>query len=435
MKKFVGMMFLLLVVFLAGCNKEPTPQERFSEYIGLWNQQKFEKMYDYLTVDAKKNISKEDFTSRYQKIYEDLQITDLKIDFKQPKEDKQAEEEQASYSFNAKMDSIAGAIGFTQEAQLLKEKRDKKENWYVDWNTEFIFPKMEEGDTIGLSTITPQRGEIVDRNGTGLAINGQVYEVGVVAGQMNEQVMEPLSALLKMSPEQINKALGAGWVKPELFVPLKKVSMLDEERIAQLITLDPVQTKKVGARIYPYEQAAAQLIGYVGAISADELEVRKDKGYTAQDVIGKRGLEQVYDEQLKGKSGVKITIKKKDGAVDLLAEKPVEDGQTIKLTVDADLQAGIFAELTGEAGTAAALNPITGETLALVSSPSFDPNQATLGMSADEWKALQDDPKQPLATRFKQSYAPGSVMKPITASVGLTSGAITPELSLEILGP
>jgi cell division protein FtsI/penicillin-binding protein 2 len=435
MKRLVCIMILLFVVVLAGCNKEPTPEERFAEYIALWNQQKFDKMYDYLSKDTKQKISKEDFTSRYQKIYEDLQITDLKIDFKKPKEDKQAEEEQATYSFNAKMDSIAGAIKFTHKADLQKEEREKKPNWYVDWDTEMIFPKMKEGDTIGLSTIAPQRGEIVDRNGTGLAMNGQVYEVGVVAGKMNEQVMEPLSALLKMSPEQINKALGAAWVKPELFVPLKKVSMLDEERIAQLIALEPVQTKKVGARIYPYQQSAAHLIGYVGAITADELEKQKGKGYTSQDVIGKRGLEQVYDVQLKGTSGVKITIKKKAGAEEVLAEKSVMDGQNVKLTIDADLQEGIFNELAGEAGTAAALNPLTGETLALVSSPSFDPNQATLGMSAEEWKVLQDDPLKPLATRFKQGYAPGSVMKPITASVGMTSGAITPELSLEILGP
>ncbi|MCM2535755.1 penicillin-binding transpeptidase domain-containing protein [Neobacillus pocheonensis] len=81
------------------------------------------------------------------------------------------------------------------------------------------------------------------------------------------------------------------------------------------------------------------------------------------------------------------------------------------------------------------MNPITGETLALVSSPSFDPNQATLGYSADDWKALQDNPQQPLTTRFKQAYAPGSVMKPITASIGLESKAISPEQSLAIIGP
>ena len=237
-----------------------------------------------------------------------------------------------------------------------------------------------------------------------------------------------------MSPEQIKKALSASWVKPELFVPLARVAIQDEERIAQLIALEPVQTRKVEARIYPYEKAAAHLIGYVGAITADELTKLKDKGYSSNDMIGKRGLEQVYDEQLKGKPGVKITIKKKSGEAELLAEKPVEDGKTIKLTIDADVQAAIFDELGKEAGTGAAINPVTGETLALVSSPSFDPNQAMLGFSAAEWKALQDNKKQPLSTRFRMTYAPGSVMKPITAAVALSSGAITPDVAVPIQG-
>ncbi|MFJ5718154.1 penicillin-binding transpeptidase domain-containing protein [Neobacillus sp. NPDC093127] len=452
MRKFAGLLVfgLLLVFVFAGCSKEPTPEDRFAEYIALWKQQKFAKMYDYLSNDAKEKITKEEFTSRYQKIYEDLQITDLKIDFKRPKKDKKEDQEQARYSFNAKMNSIAGTIQFTQKAQLQKEERDNKKNWYVDWNTEYIFPKLQEGDTIGLSTITPKRGEILDRNGSGLAANGQVYEVGVVAGKLAASEIDPLASLLKMTPEQINKALSASWVKPGLFVPLKKVSMEDKDRVAQLIALGPVQTRKVDARIYPYKEAAAQLVGYVGAITADELAKRKDKGYTSQDVIGKRGLEQVLDEELKGESGVKIIIKKKGNFDDVvLAEKPVVDGKDVKLTIDADLQEVIYAELSAEiggadaansaggapAGTAAAMNPVNGETLALVSSPSFDPNQASLGFSADEWKALQEDARQPLTTRFTQGYAPGSVMKPITAAVGLTSGAVNPEEQVAILGP
>lgn len=428
-----------MIVALAGCsNKEPIPQDRFSDYIALWNQQKFDKMYSYLSNDAKKKMTKEDFTSRYQKIYKDLEITDLKVDFKKPKEDKQSEKEKATYNFSAKMNSIAGEIKFTHKAQLQKEKRDKKNNWYVDWDTTFIFPQLQDGDKISITNSTPVRGEILDRNGNGMAVNGQVYEVGVIPGKMGDQkdaIIQQLSPLLKMSPEQINKALSANWVKPDLFVPLKKVSMLDTERIAQLIQLEPVRTKKVESRIYPYKEAAAQLIGYVGPITADELAKQKGKGYTDQDYIGKRGLEQVYDEQLKGKAGVQIMITKKLGGVEVLAEKPVEDGKRIELTIDANFQTRLFNELSGEAGTSAAMNPVTGESLALVSSPSYDPNQATLGFSTDEWKALQDNPQQPLTTRFKQAYAPGSVLKPLSASIGLASKAITPDQAIAINGP
>lgn len=435
--KRLGVFLLLLVlgVLFVGCSKEPTPGDRMAEYITLWKQQKFDKMYDYLSNDVKKKITKDNFTTRYKKIYDDLQINDLKIDFKKPKNDNQAKEDQAQYSFTANMNSIAGPIHFTYKAQLKKETKDNKANWYIDWNTGFIFPQLKDGDTLSLSTTAPKRGQILDRNGKGLAVNGQVYEVGVVAGKLQEPGLQQAASLLKTTSEQIKKALGASWVKPGLFVPLKKVALDDTERIKQLVAIDGVQTRKVEARIYPYKEAAAQLVGYIGPITAEELSGLKDKGYTENDIIGKRGLEQVFDEQLKGMSGVKIIIRKKAGGETVLAEKPVVDGKDVKLTIDVHLQAKIFAEMGGEAGTAAAMNPTTGETLALVSSPSFDPNQATLGgFSADEWKTLQNDPKKPLTTRFKQTYAPGSVMKAITASIGLESGAIKPDQGVVISG-
>ncbi|MFD0826536.1 penicillin-binding transpeptidase domain-containing protein [Neobacillus sp. M.A.Huq-85] len=437
MKKLIGVLLLGFVIILAGCNKEPAPQDRFAAYIKLWNQQKFDQMYDYLSTSAKKSISKEEFTSRYEKIYKDLQITDLKVNFKKPKEDKQADEEKATYSFDAKMNSVAGPISFTYKAKLNKEEKDDKKNWYVDWNTGFIFPKLQKGDKIGLSTTSPERGEILDRNGNGLAVNGDVIEVGVVPGKMGDkkaQIVAQLAKLLDISKEQIEQDLGAGWVKPELFVPLRRIPLDDHKTINQLMSIQSVVTKDVPARIYPYKEAAAQLVGYVGAITADELKELESKGYTAQDLVGKRGLEQVYDEELKGQTGVKITIKKKNDTDEVLAEKPVKNGKTIKLTIDAELQASIYDEMQGDAGTAGAMNPTTGETLALVSSPSFDPNQASLGFSASEWKALQGNKKMPLTTRFKQTYAPGSVMKPITAAIALENKAITPGQSVAIKG-
>jgi penicillin-binding protein 3 len=440
LKKIIGslIMIVLIAMVAAGCSKEPKPEDRLESYINLWNEQKFDKMYEYLTEGSKGVISKEDFTNRYQKIYEDLQISDLKITFKKPEEEELAKDQDSvTYDFSASMNSIAGEIQFTHKAKMKKEERDKYNNWYVDWNTTYIFPELKDGDKIGISNVKPKRGEIFDRADNPLAVNGQVYEVGVVPGKMEGQegpVIQQLSSLLKMTPEQINKAITASWVKPDLFVPLKKVSMDDQERIAQLIALEPVQTKKVEARIYPFKESAAHLTGYVGSITAEELEKVEDKGYTSTDVIGKRGLEEVFDEQLKGKSGVRITIKKPDGSSEILAEKAVEDGQNLKLTIDIELQMKIYNELVGEAGTGAAIDSVSGETLALVSSPSFDPNQATLGFSSDEWKQLQEHPQKPMTARFNKAYAPGSVFKPLTASIGLTNNTITPEQTINISG-
>lgn len=432
---FAIIMMTILFLTVAGCSKEPQPEDRFAAYIKLWNAKEFDEMYGYLTADAQKTITKKEFIERYQKIYKDLNITELQVSFKKPKEEKKEKMEKVDYNFNAKMNSVAGEINFTHSANLIKEEKDKNENWFVNWDTTFIFPELKEGDKISLSNISAKRGEIVDRNENAIAMNGLAYEIGVVPEKMGEQKAEyvgKLATLLKMAPEQIEKALNASWVQPGFFVPLKKISMDDQELVQQLIELEPVQTKKVEARLYPLHEVAAHLIGYVGQVTAEDLEKQKGKGYSSTDVIGKKGLEKVFEEQLKGTNGVKITIKKEDGNDVLLAEKPVEDGEKIQLTIDIETQQKAFAELAGEAGTAAVIHPLTGETLALASSPSFDPAKVAFGLSATEWKALEEDKQKPFTTRFNKPYAPGSVMKPITAAIGLKNGAITPEKKMDI---
>ncbi|OCA82423.1 peptidoglycan glycosyltransferase [Bacillus sp. FJAT-27225] len=438
MKKRIGLLIAaVLMVVLAGCTEKPQPADRFSQYIELWNKQDFDKMYDYLSSGARDGITKKEFTERYQKIYGDLQINNLKISFKKLKEDKQAEEEQASYGYTAKMDSIAGPIEFGHDAYLVKETRNDDENWYIDWNTSYIFPQMEKTDKISLSSQTPARGDIYDRNGNKLATIGLVLEIGLVpqamAGKEKENIAK-VAELLNMPEETIEKAVSAKWVKPEYFVPLKKVSPLDTALIDELIKLDPVQTKKVESRVYPYGEATAHLVGYVGQVTADNLEKMKDKGYSSGDIIGKSGLEEQFEEQLRGQPGVQILIVDEAGNKEVLAEKPVVHGEHVKLTIDADLQTKIAAEMKKEAGAAIALHPKTGETLALVSSPSFDPNQIVFGMSAPEWKKLNEDPKKPLNARFNDRYAPGSVIKPIVAGAALTAGELDPAAAMNVKG-
>ena len=136
MKKIIGILFITFLTLLAGCSKDPQPQDRFADYVKLWNQQKFDKMYSYLSKDAKKDISKEQFTTRYQKIYKDLEIKGLKIEFKKPKEEKR---EKPVYTFTVNMTSMAGPINFSNKAVMKKQEK----NWYVDWNPSFIFAKLQ----------------------------------------------------------------------------------------------------------------------------------------------------------------------------------------------------------------------------------------------------------------------------------------------------
>ena len=186
--------------------------------------------------------------------------------------------------------------------------------------------------------------------------------------------------------------------------------------------------------MYPAKEAAAHLIGYVGPITADELEKLKGKGYSRNDLIGKRGLEQVLDERLKGKNGAKIAIAKEDGTEEVLAEKEVQNGENVQLTIDSTIQNQLYGQLSGQAGTATAIHPQTGETLGLVSAPSFDPNVLTLGATADQWGALENNPQTPLLNRFSANYSPGSVIKPITAAIALKEGTIDPQTTIQVNG-
>ena len=437
-KYIIALTLLLLIAVLSSCNKVPSPEDRFSDYTKLWNQQKFAKMYDeFLTKDAKKEVSKDEFVNRYTKIYNDLEVAKLKVKYAKPKEATKTKEDSLELPFSVKMNTVAGPIEFDQTALIVKEERKDAENWYVDWHPGFIFPDLEAQDKISFAGQPAVRGEILDRNGSALAKNGSAFEIGLIPEKMGDKPDESIAKLaqqLQITPERIEKALSASWVKPNLFVPVGKIAETEGELLETLYEIPGVDKKNANARVYPYSAAAAHLIGYTGPITADELEKLADQGYSANDMIGKRGLEQVLDKRLKGENGLRIFIKKADGTQKMLAEKEVQDGENIKLTIDASLQQQIFTSLTGEAGASSALDPITGETLALVSSPSFDPNKMSLGMPAAELKALEENEQQPLLNRFKSNYVPGSVIKPITASIALTAGTLTPDKTINVNG-
>lgn len=439
MKKSLWLLAIIVLFVLTSCNKEPQPEDRFVTYVELWNDQKFEEMYSYLSAEAKESIKKNEFVERYQKIYNDLGITNLKVSYEKPTEEKERDKKvtEASLPIFVSMDSIAGEISFEHDARLTKEEREDNTNWYLDWDTTYIFPDLKEGDKVRINTTAPTRGDILDRNGLELATTGIALEMGVVPKDIEGQeiaVIEQLAAVLGMTKENIEKALNASWVQPDYFVPLKTISENDTELRTQLGQIPGVQRKTVEARVYPFGEAAAHLIGYVGSITAEELEKQDPGTYLANDVIGKRGLEQVLEKRLKGESGVQILIQKEDGTETVLAEKPVKEGENIKLTIDGAVQKDMYIELQGEAGMGSAIHPTTGETLALVSSPSFDPNKLSLGATAADWKALEEDPKQPLLNRFKANYAPGSVIKPITAAIALKAGTTDWEKNMQLSG-
>ena len=438
MKKILLGTVILLLVFLAGCLDKPTPEERLAEYVSHWNKGDFAVMYDrYLTAKTKKAFPEDDFVTRQENLSEDLGIGNLEVTYEKPGEDAKWDKDQpAEFNIRVKMETLAGPVEFDKPIRLRHEEWENEKNWFVEWDPSYIFPDLEPGDEIGVSRTEAKRGEIVDRAGIPIAKNGTGYQVGIVPEKLDETRKADIAQLLGTTPEAIDTSLNAAWVKPDLFVPIGKTAKGNPARLEQLLEIPGVAAREIGMREYPYGPALAHLTGYIGSISAEQLEKLKEEGYTETDQIGRRGLESLLEDRLRGTDGMKITIKKAQEGLEpvTVAERAAEDGETVKLTIDAELQKVTYDSMKGEPGTAASVDPETGEVLALVSSPAYDPNEFITGMSGARYRELEEDEKTPLFNRFAQSYAPGSTIKPITAAIGIKAGTLDPAEGLTITG-
>ncbi|WP_339063002.1 penicillin-binding transpeptidase domain-containing protein [Tepidibacillus marianensis] len=436
---FLGFLFLVMISFI-GCGKELKPEDRFSDYIKSWQKQDFASMYDFTSQSTQQKIKKEEFINRYKKIYGEngIEINQLSIKFQPPKEEvKPNDKGEVSLPYSVKMDTLAGPYEYSGQAKLVKEKHGEQDNWFIVWDTSMILKELKDGDRVGARIIPAGRGQILDRNGVGLAVNDTALSIGVIPERLgeNEAVKLKIAELLGISLDQVNKELGAKWVKPNLFVPLKTVAKDQTTLISKLMELPGVSSQEVPVRYYPYKEIAAHLIGYVGNISAEELGSLEEKGYSPSDLIGKSGFEKILEEKLRGKNGGEIYIvDSKTNAKNVIIKKNPVDGENIQLTIDINLQKAIYDQFQKDSGTAVAIHPKTGEVLAMVNSPSFNPNDFVLGISSDQWKALNEDPKKPLLNRFAQTYAPGSAFKPITAAIALKSGIVQPAQTRDING-
>lgn len=252
---------------------------------------------------------------------------------------------------------------------------------------------------------------------------------GIVPGKLGEsknENIEKIANLLNIDSEEIEKKLSASWVKDEVFVPIKSVAKDNTELKNKLLQISGIKIITEKARVYPLGEATSLLTGYIGQITAEELEKNADKGYSQNSYIGKTGIERSYEETLKGTDGLEIYIQDKDGnKKETILKTEAINGKNVKLTIDSKLQTSLYNELKNDAGFFVTMNPYTGELLALVSTPSYNANDFILGISNEEWESLSNNEKLPMIARYTKSYCPGSTFKPITGAIGLTSNTLT----------
>lgn len=438
-KTWIQIFFVSLVtVLLISCSNKHTPEEAALQYIEAWNAQDFETMYEQLSEQTKETLDKETFLERHEAIYSGIRLTNIEVELSVSEdglEPSESGEVEVPYQMN--MDTLAGELSYDHQFTLVQETIDDDERWAIQWEPSLIFPEMEQGDKVRVETWPAKRGEIVDRNGEGLAVNGKALNIGIVPERLPEDErssFEQMADILNISVESIEEKRHAAWVRPDTFVPVMTISK-EDERLDSLLEIDGVSYLETDARIYPLKEAAAHLIGYVQEINAEELEELKDEGYQAGDQIGKNGLENILEERLRGQDGGRIYITdEQDVEKHEVAKREPVNGETITLTIDRNTQQVAYEQLKDEAGTVTAIHPKTGEVLALVNSPSYDPNQFVLGLSNEQWQTWNDDPAKPLLNRFATTYAPGSVLKPITGAIALEAGAIDEDTTIELDG-
>lgn len=307
------------------------------------------------------------------------------------------------------------------------------------------YSRLADGNRIRLVPAMAPRGLFYDRNGEILVSNRPGFTVSLLSimGPIPDEVIARLAKLLQIDEAEIRSRIEqhTGFdpihlksdIGPEIITVLEERK---EDYPGVVIEIQPI-------RNYVDHELAAHVFGYVSEINEQELEAGKEKGYKSGDIIGKFGLEKVYDRQLRGVDGggqVEVDVTGKP--VQILGKKEPVPGNNLVLTIDQRIQRAAEKAIdeqlaylqnhtefrNAKAAAAVVMNPQTGEILAMVSRPAFDPNLFARGISTKDWKLINENPNHPMDNKaISGEYPPGSTYKVVTGAAALEEGKVTPE--------
>lgn len=307
--------------------------------------------------------------------------------------------------------------------------------WYfklqvIDHDT---YATRSESNRIKPRPVVPGRGMMYDRNGRLLAENVPAFRVDITPDKVADMAatLDGLRGIFALTDEDVERFEQSRKARRR-FLPVTLKLRVSEEEMARFavdrwkypgVELEPYLTRR-----YPYGELFAHVIGYVGRVDDRDLEVLGE-GNAALSHIGKSGLERYYEQQLRGRVGYEQVETNVQGrAIRTVGRVPARSGSDLRLSIDAQLQQAMVTAFGEFEGSAVAMDPRTGEILAMVSLPAYDPNLFVNGISHSDFRALNDNPSRPQFNRLVLGgVAPGSTLKPLIALAGLDAGVRRPE--------
>jgi penicillin-binding protein 2 len=301
--------------------------------------------------------------------------------------------------------------------------------WALQVQNPGYYSEQAERNRIKSVPILAPRGKILDRDGRVIVDNHSSYTLILARDSLKDEHLRPIAEGLGLDYNDLGAQVARYRSRPkyEAMVIKEEMTPADLAFVESHRDFFPeMEVIPAQRRLYPQNGVAAHVIGYTGEISEDELNAPEFTRYSPGDVIGKFGIERQYNSVLMGVDGQRqVVVDNRGQTREVLGLKDAIPGKSLQLTIDLDLQAVAELAMEGRKGAVVALDPRTGEVLAMVSRPTFDPNKFAVRIKSSDWKEIADNPDHPMLDRAIQAqFAPGSTFKPIVALAGLETGLI-----------
>jgi penicillin-binding protein 2 len=301
--------------------------------------------------------------------------------------------------------------------------------WRLQVSRNDYYDAIAQQNRIRQVPILAPRGKVLDREGRVIVDNYPSFSALLLRDQVKDldKDVEKIAEGLHLDPEELRQRIKRMAGKPSYQPIFLKYDITPDELAfieSHRVEFPQLDTITVHRRLYPKGGFMAHLIGYVGEVSENMLNQPAYELYDPGDIVGQSGVEKFYNDILMGKNGSRrVLVNSKGKEVGELSDEPAAPGKPLKLTIDIDLQIAAEQALEGKNGAIVAMDPRTGEILAMVSRPTFDPNSFSVRISRKEWNSLVTDPAKPLLNKAIQAQlAPGSVFKMIMAVAGWQEG-------------